>query len=305
MAPKLGRRGVLMTATARKPRAAWREALVADESDCELSDDEEAKKSRLEWDSISREVREEKRKHFAEKEFAQGNRDGVTQYDDIAEVPSPSHDENRSGDKSDNEAVQGSQNLDADKDATSICPDQVSAVIAKMDEAEEIPANCPDQVAAFPAKTDEAAGTPANCPDQVAAVTANVHEAGQVPENLKGEEEGPKRRKRGGRKINKRKRDDDAGERNEKRRKTEEEEEEEAKKWIRVRLEGESKPKRIKTARVVYYYDHDGKATDSTPREENETLPAAKDESRTSEAPKENLRDARRAFLWDADDSDE
>jgi len=95
MPPKTGRRGVLMTATARKPRAAWRDEPVADDSEEEDDDDDAsdasdaealgAKASQLEWDQIAREVRQEQRKLYAEQNFSSGRRDeGVAAYDDVA-----------------------------------------------------------------------------------------------------------------------------------------------------------------------------------------------------------------------------
>lgn len=239
-----------MTATARKPRTEWREEPEEDDSEDDgggVSDEEAlaAKASQLEWDHIEKEVREEKRRLFANRNFTSGRGQEVAAYGDVAgefrEVargPPPRPEDDAA---SDGEAPLATASVSSTAGSAG---GSVGGTAAAAPGAQGSPADVAD-------KDERPSG----------AVTA-----GRVTAERDGE------RRRGGKKLAERKRKKEAaaegaeeGEETEeakaKRLKKQEEEEEEAKKWLRLKLDGIEKPRRIKAARVVYYYDHDSKGS--------------------------------------------
>lgn len=253
MAPKSARRGVLMVASSRKPRSAWRD--LPDEEDGpedEAGDAEPealaAKASQREWEEIAREVREEKRKRFAEAEFASGRRDGVVGYDDVAEdVEEPELARPpRSGAADEDEAEEGAAaggaaGASAAAAAVPVAPAPVAASVAAQEAAATALPEGPGDDGAARARSLQPEAEQSLPPP--GAVTA-----GQVG----------KKKKRGGKKpgSHKRRRDKD-GEDDETRAKRKKDEEEESKRWLKLKLEGEEKPKRVKATRIVSYFDFD------------------------------------------------
>jgi len=285
------RRGVLMTATARKPRASWRDEEDDEDEISNLGSDDDvtaAKASQLEWETITREVREERRKKHAETHFAHGNRDTVTGYDDVAD-----------------DAVE---------------PDEPVIPPREEEEEAEQPDDDPSEAtgareAAAPRRAEEGGpeedGERALPPE--GAITA-------------GQNDDKSRRTRGGKKKTgsqkKRERAEAEGEDAEgkpKKRRRDRDGEEDDKKWLKLKLEGEEKTKKIKAARIVHYHDYDSGgalfgvdtpaqgaeasgASSSTAQDVLASEPAA---PAASAAPPGNFRAGLRLDLWGDDDSEE
>jgi len=213
MAPKLARRGVLMTATSRRAPHADSHPDVVDKV---LS----VKDSNREWDELAREVRQEQRRRFAEREFISGRRGGVNTYDDVAsdaEEPPPPRlaAEEQSGDAGASVVTEVAASGTAPASADASAPSTGQAAVAEArgeNEEHERPAG---------------------------AVTAGKVRDGK---KRRAQKSGAQRRKR---------------KRELAKQKAEEEDEDEHRKWLRLKLEGEDKTRRIKASRIVYYYDHD------------------------------------------------
>lgn len=230
-----------MTATARKPRASWRDLPDDEDSEIDLESDTEASKavtakaSQREWDDITREVREEKRKRFAETEFASGRRDVVAGYEDVADEavePDPPRPPPRDG-------------ADADSESGEEAASPRQSSPAAAEESRSAP---------------EVGGAASSRSPRIDGESAPA-ESEERPEGVVTAGQQEKTRKRGGKKktgSQKKRKDKEGSEDGEgrpKRRKTEDDEDDT--KWLKVKLEGEEKAKRIKATRLVYYHDFD------------------------------------------------
>jgi len=291
-----------MTATARKPRASWRDQ-DSDSDGIPDSDDEEAtatKASQLEWETITREVREERRKKHAETNFAQGKRDAVAAYDDVAD-----------------DAVEP----------------EVPRVPPREDDSDELPE----------ASVEASAAGPNQASDAEEAVNAPPSGDRDLPPEgaiTAGQQEDKSKKVRGGKKKtgSQKKRDraeaEGDGEGKPKRRRKDGEDEDDGK-WLKCKLEGDEKTKRIKASRVVYYHDFDSggasfkdealvsssgaaaSSSSSNPAAAVAPQPSARSTAQEAAGPSAsaaaappaaaagNFRSTLRFDLWDDDDSEE
>lgn len=236
------RRGVLMTATARK-RGSWKD-LVKD--DVEIGDSENEgvdcrKESQNEWAELEREVRSELRM----KEFASGmGRGEAVNYDDVA----------------------GDEEEDDGPPSAPSSPEEGEA----------------DSNAAKHVTSEDALAPPG-------AMTAGDH---------------LKEKKRGGEKktgaARRKKKAGDLGEEGsfQKRKKVDEDPD----RWLKMRLAGEEKPKKIDATRVVHYHDHDMMALS---KEASSSIAVAGDSSGGSQpATTVSYRARLRTDLFDSDDDE-
>jgi len=288
-----GRRGVTFTATTRRPRPEFSD----DEEDPEDPDvlaataeahEKQRENSHQEWRDIEREVREEKRRLFASREFTSGRRAAPTvEYDDVAS---------------------DAENLDG-------APDRPKC---SQSEAESLDDEQHRQLSAQPEQPAPAAGGEAAAAD--VRNETEEEDRGLPPAAVVTAGQKERERRRGGqRKTGAQKRREaeeaaiQAGDMEaatsaaEKRLKhgkkpkipKDDGEDKDDDRWVKMRLEGEEKPKRIDATRVVSYFDFDS-AGGLFPREQ------ADDHERTVVAqPAENFRATVRRDLWeDGDDSE-
>lgn len=266
MAPKGTRRGVLMTASARKPRGSWRAEPDEDDQDSDAGSGGEAlaaKASQVEWEQITREVREDRRKRHAETEFAMGRRDDIAGYGDVAEdavepgrpplSPSP--------DGEDPAALVDEAAAEQHSPPPS-CPEEPRSSGAVSQATGDASRNAEAVPAA--AGAAETAGTQAAAPASAAEAERELPPEGAITAGQT--EDGAARRKRGGKKKtgSQKKREraeveadaDGGGDKPWKKRRNKDEDEDDGK-WLKLKLDGEEKTKRIKAARVVSYHDFD------------------------------------------------
>eukprot|EP00440_Ansanella_granifera_P008749 gb/GFBE01009480.1/.p1 GENE.gb/GFBE01009480.1/~~gb/GFBE01009480.1/.p1 ORF type:complete len:287 (+),score=86.22 gb/GFBE01009480.1/:1-861(+) len=285
MAPK-GRRGVLMTASA-KPK---RQVAEVDSDDGEAKENVEKSReaSQKEWEELEREAKQTVRSRLAADAFAQGQRDTVTaSYDDVAEEG------NADGEESKLKSPSGGA---ASPDAAAS-----TAATAKEDSEDEEDEKSEDEVR----------------PEGVVTAGKVSREPGERKRAGKKKTGSQKKREKA------EKADKDAagaaeGSAGKKRKRTEEEEED---RWVKLKLVGDQKPKRIDATRVVSYYDFDAKGnpyqrplfSSSSSRPMGTEGPELDDDDEEGPvprvqlappAPAGNFRAMLRADLW-ADDSED
>jgi len=97
------------------------------------------------------------------------------------------------------------------------------------------------------------------------------------------------------------------GQRKKRLREAQEKEDEETGKWLKLRLEGEAKSRRIKAARIVYYHDHDaGGSGGAKAACENADVHAEDSIAQAASAQAAgNFRSQVTADIWGDDDSDD
>mmetsp|Transcript_66638 Transcript_66638/g.104826 ORF Transcript_66638/g.104826 Transcript_66638/m.104826 type:complete len:251 (+) Transcript_66638:172-924(+) len=242
------RRGVLMTATARK-RGSWKDLVKDDDVEVADSDDEgdDRKASQNEWAELEREVRSELRM----KEFASGmGRGEAVNYDDVA-------------------------GEEAEIDGPPSAPSSPEG-----EEAEED-------------------GVPKGPPDSDAVVPEGVRTAGDhAKEKKRGGERktgAARRKKKGGGELG------EDGPPHKKKKA-----EEDPDRWLKMRLEGEDKPKRIDATRIVHYHDYDVAAALASASSSSNLLGSTEKSSEsTGKATGSSYRAGLRRDLFDSDDDDD
>lgn len=261
------RRGVLLTATGRKKRGAWKETLDVD--------DEAREESRVEWDDLEREVQELRHKSAGiERAAAGGHLREVAEYDDVAgeqpqEVP-------------DIRPIVPGGGADSDSDAQTPGPLRTG-----QDDQDLAPTTATAPTPATDAVTIDAPGKREAEPEERALPSQGVTTAGAVASQ-------DKLKQRGGNKK-KKKKDDEAEGSNEKKKRKKKDEDEEDDRFKKMRLEGDEQPKRIDTTRIVSYRDFDGKYGRSA---------AAIPPVGGASAPAANFRSQLRRDLYDDEDDD-
>lgn len=213
-----------MTASSKRPRPCWRSDLLEEDEidDPKLDDGERRRKaSQLEWAELERDVQEEKRRRRSAEVFASGRRDNVVAYDDVA-------DEEAEADMSDAESSED------DRIVSDALGHNESGGVPNLESG--IPAASPSSPA----------------PALSTGNTVEGREGPLLPEGVITAGQDSRAKKRGGLKktgAQKRKQSGTSGH--------QEEKEEDAERWVKLRLDGEKKPKRIDATRIVYYHDFD------------------------------------------------
>eukprot|EP00419_Tripos_fusus_P001691 CAMPEP_0172687024 /NCGR_PEP_ID=MMETSP1074-20121228/21364_1 /TAXON_ID=2916 /ORGANISM="Ceratium fusus, Strain PA161109" /LENGTH=309 /DNA_ID=CAMNT_0013506413 /DNA_START=46 /DNA_END=975 /DNA_ORIENTATION=+ len=308
MALRTARRGVLMTASSRRPRPEFSD----DEEDHEdpetlaaiaQANEVQRKNSNEEWLDIEREVREEKRRLFATREFTSGRRTAPTVgYDDVAsdaeeedgapDRPKPSETEAQTSDEEQHGQPQDTQILDAKPERPAPALGGEAAAAAEGREAKEEDRALPPAAVVTAGQQErerrrggqKKTGAQKRREAEEAAIQAGDHEAAIAAAAL--------RVKHG--KKPKRPRDDEEADKDNDR-------------WIKMRLEGEEKPKRIDATRVVSYFDFDsgGHLFPREQADDHESKAVAGAATSSSAAPStDNFRASVRRDLWDGDDSE-
>mmetsp|Transcript_111310 Transcript_111310/g.315100 ORF Transcript_111310/g.315100 Transcript_111310/m.315100 type:complete len:263 (-) Transcript_111310:167-955(-) len=238
---RVARRGVLMTASSKRPpRPSWRDELPEEDDVAADEDGGTARKaSQREWAALELEVQEERRRKHAAENFASGRRDTVVAYDDVvgeeeAEADRPPHESNGRGKPAPDAPLQGGARNGAAGREDGAAPS-----------ASPAPAPSP--------------GSP-------------VEEGPSLPEGVITAGQDSRAKKRGGTKK--------TGSQKRKQARGDKEEKDDEERWLKLRLAGEKKPKRIDATRIVYYHDFDrgdAMAEDVRPQggtEEGATAPA-------------------------------
>eukprot|EP00928_Gymnodinium_smaydae_P074027 TRINITY_DN57114_c0_g1_i1.p1 TRINITY_DN57114_c0_g1~~TRINITY_DN57114_c0_g1_i1.p1 ORF type:complete len:271 (-),score=93.20 TRINITY_DN57114_c0_g1_i1:142-954(-) len=208
------KRGVRMTASAKRPPAAWREELLEETAKLQ---EEEQESSRIQWEAMEREVKVERDRMRLSADLAEGKR-GVPapEYDDVAgEAADESAEAARVKTEAEARAAEDALREEADLDSPPSSPEPSRGVIT----------------------------------------------AGQ----------GDREKKRGGQRrtgAERRKKKDDAGDEDGKKKKKRKrgEDDEEDDRWVKLRLKGDEKEKRIDATRIVYYHDFDTVAAEAAER---------------------------------------
>lgn len=304
------RRGVQMTASARLPRGekgrpAWKDELSDDEGKGG-GDEKKTTDSNLEWAELEKEVQQERRKI----EFATGGRgrDGVVGYDDVASEEDDSDDDHSSDDGNEKKLVAAlddqisappkpSEALTerlkslASVVAAEARADGVEAPLSTLGETD--PELRPEGAITAGQTTGEApdkkrAGkkrSGASRRDERAAKKEGGEDAGG---GAASEEEGDPAKKR---KLNDSGKGKGKGKDGKEKGKPYDPE-----KWVKLRLKGEEKPKKIDATRVVSYFDFDTRAT------EQANVPVREHEAATDSG---NFRSRVRMDLYEDEDEED
>lgn len=216
-----------MTASSRRPRPSWRgELLEEDEIDEAKNEDGGAKASQLEWAELECEVQEEKRRRRAAEVFASGRRDNVVAYDDVADEAEADKSPQRSKDLPDT--------FEQTRDVLDAPPHSGSGEVAFLESSSITGPLSSSPVPALPAGSSVEEREEPLLPDGV--ITAGQDTRAKKRGGVK--KTGAQKRKQSGTKGK-------------------EEEDEDEERWVKLRLDGEKKPKRIDATRIVSYYDFD------------------------------------------------
>lgn len=298
---RTGRRGVPFTATSRRPRPEFSD----DEEDPEDPDvlaaiaeanEKQREVSKQEWQDIEREVREEKRRLFASREFTSGRRAAPTvEYDDVAsdaEEQDGAPDRPRRSQTEAETLAEEQHGQPKDTNSLDMQPEQPApaaggetAAVAVEREAEEEDKGLPPAAVVTAGQQEREkrrggqrkTGAQKRREAEEAAIEAGDEEAAAAAAE--------KRLKHG--KKPKRPKDDG------------EEADKEDDRWVKMRLEGDEKAKRVDATRVVSYFDFDSRGSLFS-REQ------ADDQERIVVAqPADNFRGTVRRDLWDDGDDSE
>lgn len=261
-----------MTATARKPKVAWRKE-EADEDATEPDDEREA--SRLLWSVLEQEVKQElkKTRRAGDGDLAPTLRRGAEEvgYEDVAgEGPGAAEAE---------EAARLRIKAEATKAA--------AEAAASLGPGVQGPAPAPRASADSNAEADLPQGviTAGRAGEREEKKRGGVKQTGAMKRKKKADEDGGKKKKR--------------------------REDEDPDRWVKLKLKGEDKEKRVDATRVVHYHDFDTLGLSGSAASGAASLPVVGGSAASgaaSSAPVEaaaagNFRAALRKDLWD-DDSD-
>jgi len=221
-----------MTASSYKPRASWREVLEQEEAGVQNRQEEPIieetrKASQEEWECIQLEVQQEKKRRRLAEEFESGRRGAVIAYDDVADDEDESEKFSES-EKSDEE----DQPQDKETDASNLLLAGASTATASAVPAAAASGNEVDQTP-LPPEEAVTAGTVDQKPKKRGGKKVP---GSRKRKNLEGEDGEGKTREHEHKKKNR---------------------EEDPDRWVKLRLRGDDKPKRIDATRVVSYYDFD------------------------------------------------
>jgi len=255
------RRGVHMTATARKPRPAWRDE--CNDEDTALPE-EEREESRSQWSAVEKEVERERQKLRAAEGPTLDERKGhaVMEYEDVA---------GEAADEAEEEARRR-RLLEESRSASSTATPLVASLDVNT-AAEHGPKLPPEGVVT--------AGQASQAKKRGGEKKTGASKRKKREEDDEEEEAGgdlPTKKKR--------KKEDADGKKGKKK------EDDDPDRWVKLKLQGEEKTKRIDATRVVHYHDFDARHG------------SAGVEPQEVQAPSGNFRAALRKDLWD-DDSDD
>jgi len=229
------------------------------------AEEAQRKDSNQEWLDIEREVREEKRRLFAAQEFASGRRDTpVVGYDDVPDRPENSQSDEETEEVKEKDVKKGT-GKETEEDIEKETSGFDRAIVTAGQQEREQRRGGQKKTGAQRRREAEEAAIQAGDTEAAAAAAAKRLKHGKKPK-----------------------------------RREEEEADEDHDRWLKMRLEGEEKAKRIDATRVVSYFDFDsgGKLFDREQEDhERAAVPAA--------SSTENFRASVRRDLWeDGDDSE-
>lgn len=264
-----------MVATARKPKAHWREE--ADDSGDEQLPDEEREASRLDWETINDEVEGARRKVREAEDFAAGRRGtGVVDYEDIDDEVSRA--EAAEAARVAELAVESRENARREAERLDAAEDARNEEAA---EAEGGVSGCARGPAEVDSDDDKRPGP----------VTA-----GQA-EKIKSR---AGKNKTGSSKKRVREKEEDKAEKETKKRKVDD-----ADRWMKLKLKGDEKSKKIDTTRIVHYHDYDMDLLAPEGGEPDGAVPAATGgAAEAASSSGGNFRAMLRRDLWDDDEDD-